>query len=456
MKIVILNGSPKGDLSITLQYLRFVEKKISGHEFKVVNVGKQINKIEKDGDFFQSIVDDIKSSDGVIWSFPVYFLMVPSQLKRFVEILFEKVPDGVLKDKYTTAVTTSIHFYDHTAHNYIHSVSEDMGALYVPGYSAEMHDLMVPEDRENILKFAGDFLRRVEKKIPAPKVFMPVDYNIPEYNPGDVEEVEKSGDKKIVLVTDAEKNDVNLNRMIDVFIKRSPYNVEFYNLNDVDIKGGCIGCIHCGYNGVCIYKDEFMDFFNDKVKNADGIVQASAIKDRYLSSRWKKYYDRSFFNGHRPVLQGKQIGFLVSGPLRQISNLREILEGSAQVGRINLVDIITDEYENSSKITSLISNFADEFAYSLEHKISKPWTFLGVGGHKIFRDFIYEMKFIFREDNRFYEKHNLYDFPQKDIKGRLKNTFLGSLLNVPRVREEFFKVAREKMVEPYKKIVEES
>lgn len=456
MKIVILNGSPKGDQSITLQYLRYIEKKIPGHEYKIIDIGKKIKKIEKDGDYFQTIVDDIKSSDAVIWSFPIYFLMVPSQLKRFVEILFEKVPDGVLKDKYTTAITTSIHFYDHTAHNYIHSVSEDMGALYVRGYSAEMSDLLNPDERENFLGFFRDFFRHIEKKMPVARVFMPVNYSIPEYKPDDVEEIEKTGDKKILLLTDAEKSDVNINRMIDVFLKRSPYEVEVLNLNDIDIKGGCIGCIHCAYDGTCIYKDDFMDFFREKVLKADGIIQACRIKDRYLSSNWKKYYDRTFFNGHRPVLMGKQMGFLISGPLRQISNLRQLIEGFLQVGKVNLVDIITDEYEDSDKITSLISSFADEFVYSMDKGMSRPGTFLEVGGHKIFRDYIYGMKFIFREDHLFYEKHNLYDFPQKDIKGRLKNTFLTPLMKVPKMREEFYKVARQKMVEPYVKIVEES
>ncbi|MCD4784577.1 MAG: NAD(P)H-dependent oxidoreductase [Candidatus Eremiobacteraeota bacterium] len=456
MKIVILNGSPKGDMSITLQYLRYVEKKIPGHEFKVINIGQKINKIEKDGDYFQSIVDDIKSSDAVIWSFPIYFLMAPSQVKRLVELFIEKVPDGVFKDKYTTAITTSIHFYDHTAHNYIHSVSEDMGAIYVPGYSPGMHDLMEPEKCESLLEFARNFFRHIEKKMPVARVFMPIDYNMPEYKPNDVEEIEKTGDKKVLLLTDSEKSDVNINRMIDVFVKRAPYEVEVLNLNDIDIKGGCIGCIHCGNNGTCIYKDDFMDFFKEKIMKADGIIQACKIKDRYLSSNWKKYYDRSFFNGHRPVLQGKQMGFLISGPLRQIPNLRELLVGFLQVGRVNLVDIITDEYEDSNKITSLISSFADEFAYSMDKGISRPVTFLGVGGHKIFRDYIYEMKFIFREDNLYYEKHGLYDFPQKNVKSRLKNTFLMPLMKISKMREEFYKTAREKMVEPYVKIVEEA
>ena len=37
MKIVVLNGSPKGDLSITLQYVLLIRKKLPEHQFKVFN-----------------------------------------------------------------------------------------------------------------------------------------------------------------------------------------------------------------------------------------------------------------------------------------------------------------------------------------------------------------------------------------------------------------------------------
>jgi multimeric flavodoxin WrbA len=62
------------------------------------------------------------------------------------------------------------------------------------------------------------------------------------------------------------------------------------------------------------------------LKKADVIVFAGAIQDRYLSSRWKMFFDRSFFNNHSPYLVDKQIAFVISGPLGQISNLRQILE----------------------------------------------------------------------------------------------------------------------------------
>ena len=48
MKIAVLNGSPKGKLSATLQYVNFIQKKFPHHELKIFEIASQIKKIEKD------------------------------------------------------------------------------------------------------------------------------------------------------------------------------------------------------------------------------------------------------------------------------------------------------------------------------------------------------------------------------------------------------------------------
>src|SRR4030043_2244867 len=118
MKIIVLNGSPKGDLSVTLQYVHFVQKKFPQHELKIVNIASHIKKIEKAEKAFQEIIDEVRSSEGVLWAFPLYYLLVPSQYKRFIELIWERETADVFKDKYTAVLSTSIHFFDHTAHNY--------------------------------------------------------------------------------------------------------------------------------------------------------------------------------------------------------------------------------------------------------------------------------------------------------------------------------------------------
>lgn len=99
MKIAVLNGSPKGDLSVTLQYVHFIQKKFPQHEWKVCHIGSRIKKIEKDRKVFQEIIDEVRSSDGVLWAFPLYYLLVPSQYKRFIELIWEREVAEAFKNR---------------------------------------------------------------------------------------------------------------------------------------------------------------------------------------------------------------------------------------------------------------------------------------------------------------------------------------------------------------------
>lgn len=60
--------------------------------------------------------------------------------------------------------------------------------------------------------------------------------------------------------------------MIQRFSQSFTTGVEVINLHNVDIKGGCLGCIKCGYDNNCSYDDGYKEFFNTKVKAADVIV----------------------------------------------------------------------------------------------------------------------------------------------------------------------------------------
>ena len=103
--------------------------------------------------------------------------------------------------------------------------------------------------------------------------------------------------KRVLILTDSDNGHTNLGRMVERFKGSLSGDVEVINLNDVDIKGGCLGCIQCGYDNTCAYqgKDGYVEFFNTKAKRADVLVFAGTIKDRYLSSRWKLFFDRSLF-----------------------------------------------------------------------------------------------------------------------------------------------------------------
>ena len=75
MKIAIINGSPKGKYSITLQTSLYLEKKYPEHEFCVLHAGQTIKALEKD---FSAAKELLSSCDAVVFSYPVYTFLAPS------------------------------------------------------------------------------------------------------------------------------------------------------------------------------------------------------------------------------------------------------------------------------------------------------------------------------------------------------------------------------------------
>lgn len=137
MNILVLNGSPKAEYSITLQTVRYLEKLHPEHSFEVVHVGRQIKSLEKN---FSKATQAIEKADLLLFSYPVYTFIAPYQLHRFIELL--KAADLNLAGKWATQLTTSKHFYDVTAHRYIQDNCHDLGLQFVRGLSADMDDLL--------------------------------------------------------------------------------------------------------------------------------------------------------------------------------------------------------------------------------------------------------------------------------------------------------------------------
>ena len=458
MKIIILNGSPKGDISVTMQYINYIQKRFMQHELKIINVTQRMNKIEKDQKVFESIIEEIKNSDGVIWAFPLYVFTVHSEYQKFIELIFERNAESAFNEKYTAILTTSIHFYDHTAVNYMNSICDDLKMKYTDYFSPHMHDLEKEDVRKNLLKFAKKYFDAIENNEITFKNYSPISYSPIKYVPTTSHDKIDNSNKKVVILTDSLEN-TNLNTMIEKFRNSFSQTIECINLQDIDIKGGCLGCLKCGYNYECVYtgKDDFIQFYNSKLVTADIIVFVGTIKHRYLSSTWKKFFDRGFFNTHTPSLSGKQIGFIISGPLKQIPNLRQILEAYTQWQNCNLVGFATDEYDTSLEI--------DKQLYALSYNLiklstidySKPTTFLGVAGMKIFRDEIWgRIRFPFVADHKAYKALKVYDFPQKNYKSRITNFILILMCKLPFIKNKIYSnQMKHSIIASLKKIVKD-
>ena len=456
MQITVLNGSPKGLTSVTMQYVLFLQKKHPQHELRILNICQDIKRLEEDEDAFREVIDTIRTSDAVLWATPVYVLLVPGPYKRFIELVFERSTQAAFDGKYAATLTTSVRFFDNAAHAYLNAICDDLGMRYAGAYSAEMFDLLKEEEQQRLCFFWDSFLHAVEGRCSTQPSYTPVHIGGLRYAPADAGKRISTGGRKILVLTDAGQGDTNLHNMVHRFCNGFVEPLQVVNIHEMKIRGGCLGCIHCSFDNVCVYRDadDVYEVYR-KMAAADVVIQAAAIKDRFLSARWKTLLDRGFFNNHVPILAGKQIGYLVSGPLTQLPNLREVLQAFAEIGQTNLIGVVSDECRDSQDLDRLLDEFACRTVECVEAGYVRPLTFLGKGGKKILRDEIWaSMRFVFPLDHQYYKRHGMYDFPRRSMKTRVTEAFLGLLLKLPSFRKQFQAKMKEGMIRPLVDIVE--
>ena len=440
MKVLVLNGSPKGQYSITLQSVRYLEKRFPAHSFTVYNVGQKTKSLEKD---FTPAAQAIEDADVLLFSYPVYTFIAPYQLHRFMELL--KASGISLAGKFVSQITTSKHFYDVTAHRYVQDNCQDLGMKFVRGLSADMDDLLTEKGQKELEDFFRYFCHCVEtdqyETLPAPQ-------EAPRHMPVTVPECleEKQGD--VVIVTDCQEDDTQLGSMIARFRAKLPVKTRIVNIREYPFNGGCLGCFHCASSGKCVHKDGFDEYLRNEIQTAQSIVYAFTIRDHSMGARFKMYDDRQFCNGHRTVTIGMPVGYLVSGDYSKEFNLQMIIEGRAQVGTNVLAGVATDEVDPDSSIDKLV----DQLTYALENKYVPPQNFYGVGGMKIFRDLIWLMQGMMKADHKFFKAHGQYDFPQKKRGTKLKMHLVGMLMSNEKIMAKMGNKMNEGMLMPYNKL----
>lgn len=442
MKIAVINGSPKGKYSITLQTVLYLQRKYPAHTFEVLHAGQKVKSLEKD---FTPAKTLLESADAVLFSYPVYTFLAPSQLHRFIELAKE---NGVsLQGKFATQISTSKHFYDVTAHKYIEENALDLGAGYIRGLSADMEDLLTDKGQKEAEQFFDRFLWAVSENICTVKTreeaaFVPVLATIPQ------ETQEKTAQKDVLILTDNTDENSNLSKMITRFQTQLPYDSRIINISEYPLAGGCLGCFRCAVSEKCVYKDGFDVFLRENIQNADAIVYAFTVSDHSMGARFKMYDDRNFCNGHRTVTVGMPVGYLVSGPYGAEHNLRTVIEARSETGGNFLAGVATDEENTDAQVDKLAKSLT--FALNTGH--TAPQNFWGVGGMKIFRDLIYQMRGMMRADHKFYKKQGIYDFPQKKRLTSWKMYLVGMLLSNEKVLSKMGNKMNEGMLAPYAKL----
>ena len=444
MKILVLNASPKGKNSTTVQTALYLQALHPEHSFTFLPVGQRIKSYEKD---FSPVRAALENAELILFCYPVYTFIAPYQLHRLIELI---KADGVdLSGKFASQITTSKHFYDVTAHRYVEENCFDLGLHVIRGLSADMEDLLSEQGRKEAQMFFDHLIFSCQHGLfvtPPPQAPVREKTVYQPYLPASP----KGEGKDVVVVTNCGPEDENLRNMIADFRAALPYESRLVNLREFPFGGGCLGCFGCAVTGKCVYKDGFDEFLRQTIQTADGFVYAFTISDHYTQSSFKCFDDRQFCNGHHTVTHGTPIAYLISGEYRYEPNLRMIVEGRAEVGGNYLAGVVTDEGDTAAELRSL----AENLAFAMEKGLTRPANFYGVGGMKIFRDLIYVMQGLMKADHKFYKAHGIYDFPQKQKKRIWQMRLVGTLMAIPSVQRKARGKMTEAIIGPYQKVVE--
>ena len=449
MNILVLNGSPAGQDSITLQTVEYLKVFFRNHTYETLHVGRQIHRMEKD---FSEAKAALERADLILFCYPVYTFLVPAQLHRFIELIHENGTD--VSGKYAAQISTSKHFYDVTAHRFITDACADLNMRYLSGLSADMEDILTEKGQKEAKAFFRFLFWNIRNGFYETSSAAAPGCG---FSPVIASEGKEAGRKDLLcvaLVTDYDPQNPpsGLTAMIRRFEMRLPGRCEVVNLHTFPFKGGCLGCFHCASDGTCIYKDGFDEYLRKHINSADAVVYAFSVKNHSMGYRFKLYDDRQFCNGHRTVTMGKPVGYLVDGDLSCEENLRLVMEARSQVGGNFLAGTASDRKEPDREVDRLVRTLV----YAVRQKYTPPKNFYGVGGLKIFRDLIYEMQGLMKEDHRFYKEHGFYDFPQKK-KGRIIGMYLVSaLMNNPSLQKKMKISMTEGMMMQYRKAIEKA
>ena len=445
MNIVVLNGSPAGKDSITLYTMLLIQQRFPEHQYEILYVGQQIRKMEKEPETW---TEPLRKADLIVFCYPVYTFLVPAQLHRMIELMKESGPD--LRGKYATQISTSKHFYDITAHQFIQDICGDLGLKYLRGLSADMEDLLGEKGQQEALSFFRYVMWNMEHGYQEPVLRRAASAGLKTATE-QAEKLQAKAPKRIIIVADFSSSRENrLQAMCGRLKNRLPGETEIIDIQEFPFAGGCLGCFHCAADGQCVYRDGFDSYLREHIQSADGLVYAYTIKDHSMGYRFKLFDDRQFCNGHRTVTMGKPVGYLVDGCLDAEPNLRTLMESRAQVGGNTLAGIATDEEDPDRETDQL----AETLCYTIAEKYQPPRNFYGVGGMKIFRDLIWQMQGLMRADHQFYKAHGFYDFPQKKRGKMLAMYLVGGMMRSPKLRKKLGNKMTEGMIMPYRKVLE--
>ncbi len=265
MKVCILSCSPKGENSLTLSSVRFLEKFYPNDEFRV-HITASVNCPDE-------AVKSCADADLVLFAASIFHLNVHAQMMSMLDDLLAKLKtakNNDLSDTFFTCVTTSNFLYDVGAHAYIKHWADNNHLNYLRILSLKDDSVLEEWGREELFRWFQYTKDTIEYR-----------------RSGGIPKVTKP--RRVSIINDGLSSE-RTDRVKELYEERG-CEVKVFNIQDKVIKP-CVACFACYSNRKCCIEDDFEKLVDDIGTGADIFVTMGNLKCGMLSQQYKFFTDR--------------------------------------------------------------------------------------------------------------------------------------------------------------------
>ncbi len=423
MRVIVISGSPKGNESLSLNFVKYLEKLNKDIIFEILEIGKYSKVLEKNKDFFISYINAIDRSDLIIWCTPVHTLTVSHSIISFIELINKNKKKINFKNKYATSILTSINFFDTTAEDYLRLISESLSMKYIKGYFINSSEKLTQELKDGFQQYFKNTVYKVKNKYNCEKRFHLHPSKKYPYNPTPyLEQREIELELNAIIITD-HKEDSNIEKMIFNFQRYANFNTKIINLNKIDKSinhSFKFDSILKSISGNYEYSSSDINFFENEYTKADLVVWAIDIKNHLFSENWKIFIDKCFYYDYKNLKKNQNFGIFISGEYSNEPVLYKFLNQYISITKKNCMTIITDSDKSNREITKSIKDFTELIENKDFINLKPQKDFYSISSKKILGDFIFNNRHIFDEDNKLAKDLGLYHNSNNSIFFKIK------------------------------------
>lgn len=381
MKITVFNSSPKGNTSITLQVIKYLEKVYKQDNFQIYNVGNGIvtEELEK----------AIQDCDLIIEASSIFHFSVHAQMMGFFEQLKNK---GLLQNKKVTYILTSMKLGDEIAIGYVEQVVKSSGGSMLLPISLLDEDILNTVGQATVCHWYNYIRDCVENSI-----------------------IKITSDVTVSIV-DVGEYDTSIVRIIQQLEKQYTHygvKVKKIDLRDYVIKP-CTACYFCYSGRNCCIQDAHKTSCEDIYTNSNLILFVGKIKYGMYSQIYKTWLDRHVQWGRTPLDAGYFVGNIVETSnivdyndiayFKEHSKMYTQFSGDCELGVLELNVKETDESIVNKEVGKYVENSLRMFIndmYPLK-------TGIGTRVYKSFNDLVYYLQKLAPYDYEYFKAHGGY------------------------------------------------